>query len=395
MFFERFREALARLPAGLIRAGEAADPAALTAAETTFGRALPASFLAFLGSFDGADLFHESVLVAGVGAAAARRLADLNPAPAAQTSSPGRAAEPVFAEAAGGDRFAFSADGAVVCLRAGSDERWRAGGRFESWLDGLIAHERLLFGADGEFLPDLYEEGGWALRPTIALRQAERALKACPDSALWQQERGTALRRMGHLPEARGAFAQAAALDPGNPWPPFDQGRVALALGPAGAREALSAFTAAARLQQQEQQGDVAARLWIWAARAAVVMAAPDEITRCRGQALAIRPALADDLERAVGAAREAGDADEIGEAEALREALVGPIAAGRARLPVWQGQSAPQSAPPRTPPRAPQHKDVSAGREAPARQTQRSARRRPRPASPPRSAGPRAGRRR
>ena len=49
----------------------------LLAAEAALGRPLPDDYRAFLQSFDGADLFHETILVAGVGAGAPVRLVDL------------------------------------------------------------------------------------------------------------------------------------------------------------------------------------------------------------------------------------------------------------------------------------------------------------------------------
>jgi len=83
LFFDRFREAAARLPAGLLRPGPAADPAAIAAAEDALGAPLPADYASFLRSFDGADLFHESIVIAGVGADTALSLRTLNPAPSA------------------------------------------------------------------------------------------------------------------------------------------------------------------------------------------------------------------------------------------------------------------------------------------------------------------------
>ena len=82
------------------------------------GRPLPASYEAFLRSFDGADSFHETVVVAGVGPAAPVRLAEL---------PQDRADELTFALAVAGDRYALDGDGRVVRTDAGADERERAG----------------------------------------------------------------------------------------------------------------------------------------------------------------------------------------------------------------------------------------------------------------------------
>ena len=372
MFFDRFREALSRLPAGLLRPGPPADATAITAAEAALRVKLPPSFAAFLRSFDGIDLFHEAIVVAGVGPGAARRLDQLG--------EPDEKGALVFAEALGGDRFAFDDHGRVLRLRGGSDERWRAGGDFERWLDGTIAHQRILYGPDGEFSPDAFEPDGAEVVPVIALRQTERALRACDDSAEWHHERGVALRRLGRLVEAKEAFARAAALDPDNPWPRFDAGRAALELGPASAREARLAFAEAARLEG----GVAGARFWIWAARAALLAADPQEVKACRAQALAGDPDLASSLRRARDAARDDDDdADAAGEAEALLDALEGAIPPGRARLPVLNGgdvrgvSATPLAAP------------------TSARQTPPPPPRRPRPATQRPRAAPRRGSRR
>ena len=275
---------MARLPAGLMRPGGSATHDEVAAAEKALGTRLPTSYVSFLESFDGADLFHEAVRLAGVGTTAPRRLVEINER---ETRSSVRAL--VFAEAAGGDRFAFRADGRVLRLRLESDECWIAGGDFPRWLDGLVAYHRVLYGPDGEFAPDVFEADASEVVPLVVLKQTERALRLCPDSAEWHHEQGVALRRLGRLGQAKEAFATAAALDPENPWPWFDVGRVGLDLGPRAART----------------------------------------------EALAREPALADQLRRARDAARLEGDSDEVAEAEALLDALVGPLPTGRARLPV------------------------------------------------------------
>ena len=285
------------------------------------GRALPADFVSFLRSFDGVDLFHEAIVIAGVGDEAPQQLTELN--------SDREEGELVFAEASGGDRFAFDQTGRVMRLRSESDERWLAGSGFAPWLDAVIAHDRLLYDADGEFSPDAFEPDGAEVVPVVALRQAERALKADPGAAEAEHERGVALRRLERLPEAADAFQRAAELDVSNPWPWFDLGRVSLALGIAGARRALSAFEAAGTLDN----GATGARLWTWAARAALVCALPERVERSRREALRREPALPEALRRARDAAQADGDQDELDEAEILLEAIEGPIPRGRLRL--------------------------------------------------------------
>ncbi|HEY8924100.1 MAG TPA: tetratricopeptide repeat protein, partial [Polyangia bacterium] len=318
MFFDRFRDAVSRLPDGLIRTGPPASPDALAQAEAALGRALPPTFKSFLQSFDGVDLFQETVVVAGVGPHAARRLVDLD-----QALGSGRAgAEFVFAETPTGDRFAFRGDGAILRLRGSpstSDEEvWLAGTEYTIWLEAVIAHERLLFGPDGEFSPDAFEPDGAEILPRVALRQAEKALRLDPGSAELHHERGVALRRLGRDDDARPSFRRAAELDPGNPWPWFELGRAALAAGVPGAREALESFERAGRADP----GEGGAQFWVWAARAALLLGAPDRLAECRREALARAPELAAALHRAREEAAGGEDPHELEEAQALLDAL-------------------------------------------------------------------------
>ena len=340
MFFDRFREALSRLPDGLVRTGPPATGEALATAESALGP-LPPILRSFLQSFDGADLFHETVLIAGVGPGAPRSLAELNPQPGPEI---------VFAEAPGADRFALRADGAVLRLKAGEEdserERWLAGSGFERWLEALVAHERVLYGPDGEFSPDAFEADGAEILPLAALRQAERALKLDPDAAELHHERAVALRRLGRQADSRQAFARAAALDADNPWTWFDLGRAALAEGVSAGGEALEAFEHAARLERGPEHGPERARFWVWAARAAQLLAAPERQASCRREALALVPELATALRRARDASLAEDDPEALAEAEALLAALEEPISAARKRLTVL-GEAPPQPAPP------------------------------------------------
>jgi tetratricopeptide (TPR) repeat protein len=364
-FFEKFRAAATRLPAGLIRVVPPATAEDLARAEAALGRALPEAYASFLRSFDGADLFHESVVIAGVGPGAPRALAEL------RQDHPG---ELVFAESQAGDRYGLDRRGRVVRHDEGAEERAVAGTSFARWLDATVAREQLLYGPDGEYAPDLFDPSGEELLPRVALRQAERALRADPDAPDAEHARGLALVRLGDGAAALGAFARATALDRDNPWPWFDLGRTALELGrPA---EALPAFRRAAAAEP----GPSGARLLAWAARAAAALGDEAAAAALRAEALGRDAGLPAALERS---AREAIGADDVAggrEAVALL-AIIDPNAArapGLARLPVVEhaparpAVSAPASRPP--PPARP---------------------RRRRRGAPPRSGAPRPGSRR
>jgi tetratricopeptide (TPR) repeat protein len=322
MFFNRFREATARLPAGLIRPSPPASAAAIADVEARLGAALPEEYASFLRSFDGADLFHEAIIVAGVGDDAPRSLLALNEPGAARH-------ELVFGEAVAGDRFLLDARGRVLRLRAGSDERIVAGSRFERWLDATIARERLLYGPDGEFAPDVFDEDGEEIAPAVVLRQTERALKVDPGSAEAQHERGVALRRLGRAERALEAFAAASEIDPDDPWPWFDFGRTALEAG----RELPRARTAFERAAAHEA-GPSGARLFAWATRAALLAGDEAAAADSRREALARDPGLLDALLRAEAQAKLEGDEEARFENEALRLALA-PTSAPRRGLRV------------------------------------------------------------
>lgn len=349
IFFDHFRLALARLPAGLIRVMPPVPADELARVVAALGQELPEVYAAFLQSFDGADLFHETVLIAGLGPTASLRLADL---------PQDRAGELVFAVGAAGERYAFDGQGRVVRTDAGADERALAGSGFARWLDATVAREQLLYGPDGEYAPDVFDPSGEEVTPLVALRQAERALKQDPGAAGAAHARGLALRRLERLPAAVDALDEATALDPENPWPWFDLGRTALDDGQ-NAR-AVKAFCRAAELDTGPEGG----RLLAWAARAA---GPGPEATMLRAAALARDGALVESLRRAIDAAAADQDADAEGEAAALLAAIApGESVAARRRLPVVTELAAPPPPPARPP--------------------------RPRPAAPPRSGGPRRG---
>ncbi len=345
-FFEGFRRALAEFPAGLVRAGAPAPDDAVLAAEASLGARLPDDYAAFLRSFDGADLFHESTIIYGVAPGCFRSVIDANrePRPAGV-----RDTDLIVAEAIGGDRFVLASDGAglarVFRVRPDSDERWLSSPSFAIWLDAVLARERVVYGDDGEFLLDAFDPDGEEITPRFALKQAERAVRRDPGSADSHQDLGIAFRRLDRMDKAAAAFAKAAALDPGNPWPWFDLGRAELDLGQP-AEAAISFRRAADVLPARE-----GARLWIWSARAATLAGNSAEAAVAKQKGLALHPELVAELRRAAETADAEDDPTAKDEALAL-VALFEP--APRLRLPILGATTAapvrrPQdTAPPR-----------------------------------------------
>jgi tetratricopeptide (TPR) repeat protein len=324
LYFEGFRTALARVATGLIRPGGPAPEAAIAAAEKALGRPLPASYAAFLRTFDGADLFNESLVVCGVGPEAERNLVEANQPPLPALARPG---ELIVAEAVTGDRYVLGAgeEPPVVHLRVGSDERWLAGSSFPAWLEAVVAREQLLYDSEGEFRLEAFEEDGEELTVPFALRQAERALKKDPGSAESHHDLGLAYRRLERLDRARAAFEQAAALDPENPWPSFDRARTELLLEDPAA--AAASFREAAR----RLPGAEGARFLAWAARAARAAGREEEAAAAREEALLRDPDLPASLRRAAEAAMAEDDQEARLEAEHLAEAISPP----KRRLPL------------------------------------------------------------
>ncbi len=333
-FFDHFRAALARLPAGLIRVGPPASAEELATAEAALRRPLPAEYAAFLQSFDGADLFQETIVVAGVG-----RQADLRLEALAEPAGP-----LVFAAGAADQRYALLDDGRVVRQDAGSDERALAGSGFGAWLDATVAAHQILFGPDGEYAPDVFDPSGEEVTPLVALRQAERALKQDPGAAGWAHARGLALGRLGRTPAAVEALEQAATLDPDNPWLWFDLGRATLEAGQAG--RAAEGFQRAAALEP----GPGGAMLLAWAARAA----GGADGRRLAAEALQRDPGLSAALVRAVESAAAEGDPAAQAEATALLAAVdPAAIPPPRVRLKVVEAtEPALPTPPPARPPR-------------------------------------------
>ena len=205
------------------------------------------------------------------------------------------------------------------------------GRRSTRWLDATVAREQILFGPDGEYAPDVFDPAGQEIVPTIALRQAERALKVDPGAADAEHARGLALARLGRRRARRWPPSPPRpSWTPHNPWPWFDLGRTALALGKPAARRCRRS---GARRRRRAKRRPARA---CWPGRFARRRAAGDEASAAalRAEALARDPRLVDGPVRA--AASAAADGEEEGSAEEL--ALLEAVAPGTPvprRLPV------------------------------------------------------------
>ena len=237
--------------------------------------------------------------------------------------------ELVFAEAQSGDRFAID-DIGRVCATTRTPRSARSRARtFEHWLDATVAREQILFGPDGEYAPDVFESEGEEVVPTIALRQAERALKVDPGAAEAHHARGLALARLGRRQPALAAFAAAAELDARQS---VARGSISVARRwssslPAGA----AGVSAGGGPRSKRPTG---AGLLAWGVRAAAAAGDEASAAALRSEALARDPRLVDGLVRAAASAAAEGEEEGSAEELALLEAVAPGTPVPR-RLPV------------------------------------------------------------
>jgi tetratricopeptide (TPR) repeat protein len=332
LYFEPLREAASRLAEGLVRLGPPASPAEIAGAERALGHRLPHVYRELLASFNGVDLFGESVLLLGVGRSPFGSLEATNRAPRPDQLGAG---ELVVGQTSEGDLLALPLEPAagarepcVFQLRPDADERWLAGSSFTHWLEAILAREEVLYDREGEFKLEAFEPDG-EVTAAYALKQAERAVRKDAGSALAQYELGLALRRLGRLDRAGQAFARASELGPENPWPWFDLGRTQHDEGDHG--------SAALSLQQAARAapGPAGARFLAWAARCLAEASDRAGADRLLADARQRHPGLAEELRRAAEA--ESGDAQDLA-------ALVAGEVPLRRRLPVLGGSPKPPS---------------------------------------------------
>ncbi len=359
LFFDDFRTHLQRAPEGLHRLGAPATEGELATAERRLAMTLPSELRAFLSTWNGADLFHDSLVFA----AAADLVRDDD-----WLRARGVTSSLQIAENGDGARFFLAAAAGATPVferRADSPEPWLAGSSLTSFLSAAVAHEAPLYDDGGEFVEEAFEPDGNDLRPRFALRLAERAARKDPGSATFLFEFGLAQKRVDRIEEAAASLARAAELDPSNPWPWFELGRLlfdraAAAAGLARADlagESAAAFdrAAAAMAALPGNEGAPDARFLLFAARS-IALAGPDEQrARFVTQALQRDPDLAQALARQAEAARQDEDHDpeSLAETVELLGALSGQSVAVR-RLPMFTPAPIKASAVPPAPPAAP-----------------------------------------
>jgi tetratricopeptide (TPR) repeat protein len=278
---ERLRAALDRYADGVHTLGEPA---------TALDADLPPALAEVYRVFDGADLFHEALI--------------LYPA-----SGWTRDGERLRVGEMGGDALWVDvATGAVWRLEEDTGEWLAEGTRFDRWLWGWIEAEAVLYDRDGEFRAGVIDPRG-DLSSGTAIEHERRLLRRDRSAASPRWRLARALARAGNVEAARRELEEVVEQHPGFGWAWYDLARLSEALGElGGARE--EALAAAEADPHYEHAGFFLG----WAARLAVL--AGDEAARAE---LAERAQRADQAlaKRQLDGARASLEA---GEVEAARE---------------------------------------------------------------------------
>lgn len=315
----------------------------------TLGRPLPTELERFLRSWDGAELFQESVRIYGLDNVLGSLLrANTSDRPAGLLPT-----DLVFGDTAAGELLVLDAQERVVRLRGLDDdedtraaesgwqprwdERWFSGSTLENWLAATVTHELPLYDSEGEFVLEAFEEDGLALVPSFALKLARKVLRKDPASAELHHALGVAQRRNGKVDEASLSFEQAAQLDPGNSWIWFDLGRSLLEQDAWPAAAAAFGHAAAHSSERPLQ----AARFCVWQACAWKQDANEPMRAAAASEALRLSPTLQADLQKAATAAVADDDTDAYAQIAPLLDAFVAVQATSK-RLSLFSELPAP-----------------------------------------------------
>lgn len=220
---DRIEDRLRDAPPGLHRVGPPADPEALEAA------ALPEELAQLWQRWDGLELRNGDARLLSL---AAQRVA----------TDEARAAG-ILAD---GDRVIGELDRALLVL---PEDPWAEGGEVVMVEDdgerapyassvlrlalGLIAEASVLYGGDGEYREDLFEEHG-ELNPRAERRLLRRRLDFDEDAPFPRFRLGQLLRRAGELRGARAELRRVIRCAPSFSWAHWELGRVELELAADG-----------------------------------------------------------------------------------------------------------------------------------------------------------------
>lgn len=198
-FFESLRTAVGRYSAGVHLLGAPADSATLDAAESRLGSPLPTGHREFLRSFNGAALFHESLLLFSAAEIERVRVGE-------------RPWHLKIGETPDGALYTpLGGDGRIYLVDEEAPDPLLTGTSTESWLDATLAREGLLFDREGEFR-DVFVEDGLSL--PVRRKRVQLGRRHDSNAALYILEQAELAHEEGDLAAAVAALRQAVACDP-------------------------------------------------------------------------------------------------------------------------------------------------------------------------------------
>lgn len=254
--------------------------------------ALPEAVEAICREFNGAELFHESVVLFPGGSI---------------RKEDGRF---VVGEC-GGDDISVDASGSVWRYDRDMEEALPEGTRFDRWLAGAVDAESVLYDKDGEFLEDIFDEEG-ELSAGAEVERSRRQLKRDPKAVAPRWRLARALMDGGDTAAARTSLEEVVSAHSDFPWAWYDLARISEEVG-----EAQIASEEAEQAANVRAGSEYSSFFLAQAARLAQV-AGQDE--RCKELATAVLKVDPELPRRHVEAARERMAADD---AEAARELLI------------------------------------------------------------------------
>ncbi len=195
-------EKLSEYGDGIHRLGE---PALLLDSE------LPEAVECICRVFNGAELFHESIVLF----------------PGAEVR---HEEEGFLVGECNGDDVFVRANGTVWRFDSDIEDVVPEGSRFDRWLAGAVDAESVLYDKEGEFLDDVFDEEG-ELSDAADAERARRQLKRDPKAVGPRWRLARALVSAGDSAAARGILEDVVSDDPLFAWAWFDLARISEGLG--------------------------------------------------------------------------------------------------------------------------------------------------------------------
>ncbi len=173
--------------------------------------ALPASVDTMCREFDGAELFHETIIL--LPGSRMQMVDDL-----------------LHVGECAGDEIYVARDGSVWRLEKDTSELLPEGTRFDRWLAGAIDAESVVYESDGEFRDEVFDEEG-ELSDRSAADRARKQLSRDSKAVAPRWRLARSLSNQGMLAKARDCLESVVADKPDFPWAWFDLSRISEEMG--------------------------------------------------------------------------------------------------------------------------------------------------------------------